>query len=339
MKIVRLLSATLLVCAMSITTSAQTQRMILVEQNTSSSCPNCGSQNPAFDARMLDNADKVALLKYQWGDGGHPDIMFDFNPIDVQARVSTYYSAAGFPLVWSNGTFIGPPVNYSQADIDTDAAVDAWFEIGGTATITPERDAINMTVSTAALKAFNAAEDADLVLHVAVVEKTIDYGTPPGTNSESVFHSVMRKMLPTATGEALGMQTQGQTNSFSYAYAVDTTVISIDSLQLVVFVQNSGTKAVEQAAVIPSSQEPAGIGAIEAVRPQLSVWPGISRDFVRVASADFQLMDVRGVRYNVQQLSTSNQGGSTVLDVQGLAAGHYFVLNANGAVGRFVVIN
>ena len=202
MKLQKLFAASLVLMAFASTALAQTQLMVLVEERTSSSCPTCGNQNPAFDARMLDNADHVALIKYQWGDGGHPDVMYDFNPTDVYDRVVSYYGAVGYPQVWVNGDLVGVPNSYQQSSIDNDVAVDAWFQIEGWSTISPERDALEINLSTTALKDYTTDADTALVVHVAVVERTIDFGTPPGTNSESVFLSVMRKMLPSAGHDA-----------------------------------------------------------------------------------------------------------------------------------------
>ena len=331
--------AALLATALATTAVGQTQRMVLVEERTSASCPTCGSQNPAFDARMLNNADKVALLKYQWGDGGHPDVMYDFNPTDVNDRVVSYYGALGFPQVWVNGTLVGLPNAYQQSNIDADAAVDAWFEITGIATISPERDALDISVSTTALKAFDAAADTGLVVHVAVVERTIDFGTPPGTNNESVFLSVMRNMLPSAAGSTLGQQANGESSSFTFHYPVDTSQLAIDSLQIVAFIQNRESKAVEQAAVLVPSQEPVGIASATPGRQSIEVWPTATSTSVRVNASNFHVLDVRGVRYDVARLLTSGNNENAVLDVSGLPAGHYVVVGSNGGVGRFAVLH
>lgn len=43
---------------------AQSMRMLLAEGFTSSTCGPCASQNPAFDALLHNNMDKITSIKY-----------------------------------------------------------------------------------------------------------------------------------------------------------------------------------------------------------------------------------------------------------------------------------
>jgi hypothetical protein len=42
----------------------QTQRLVLIEEATNASCGPCASQNPAFDALLNQNRDKLTAIKY-----------------------------------------------------------------------------------------------------------------------------------------------------------------------------------------------------------------------------------------------------------------------------------
>ncbi len=44
---------------------------------------------------------------------------------------------------------------------------------------------------------------SDLVLHAVVTETDIEFATPPGSNGETKFYDVTRKMLPSKEGTAI----------------------------------------------------------------------------------------------------------------------------------------
>jgi hypothetical protein len=85
-------------------------------------------------------------------------------------------------------------------------------------------------------------------LRAALVE-TLIYTSPPGTNGETEFHHVIRKMYPTADGQDIpNTWTNGQTGTYSFSGAIPSYVDRTHELFVVVWIQNDGDKKVAQAA-------------------------------------------------------------------------------------------
>jgi hypothetical protein len=78
-----------------------------------------------------------------------------------------------------------------------------------------------------------------------VIETLIEYPTPPGSNGETKFHDVMRKMLPSNSGETLTYSTSG-TQLFTRQVTLNPTW-NTSKLETIVFIQNKITKEVLQA--------------------------------------------------------------------------------------------
>jgi hypothetical protein len=229
----------------------QSQRLVFVEEFTQASCGPCASQNPAFDALLASNADKVVVLKYQTSWPG-TDPMHDDNPAEVNNRVD-YYGVNGVPNGMVDGVGITNDCNYydwapaclDQAEIDAQYGVASPFDI----TITAEADANEMDVSVTV----SCTQDVSgtLKLRGALAEGQIAWDSAPGSNGETEFNHIMKKFFTTTDGEALAADwTAGMSQTFDYT--VDLNAINIydfGQLEVVAFIQDDATKAVHQAAL------------------------------------------------------------------------------------------
>jgi PKD repeat protein len=89
----------------------------------------------------------------------------------------------------------------------------------------------------------------DLRLRVAITEKTISYTSPPGSNGESEFFSVCRKMLPNDTGTSFETPAKGDSSEFYLEFLPDEEFISmvdVNNLRVVAFIQNDTNKEMFQ---------------------------------------------------------------------------------------------
>jgi Secretion system C-terminal sorting domain len=229
---------------------AQSQRTVLAEEFTQASCPPCAAQNPAFNALLDLNPTKIVSIKYQTSWPG-VDPMNAQNPTDVATRV-TYYGVSGVPDAPMDGvepagsSYLGAPANYTQAAIDAEYAVPSPFTLNISHTFSADYDSIFVTCVITASQAYTAA--GALKAHIAMVEKTITFSAAPGTNGETEFYSVMRKMYPSAAGTTLPTTwTMGQTQTISFGAPIPTYVYSKAQISMVAFVQSDGDKAVQQA--------------------------------------------------------------------------------------------
>ena len=89
MKKTTLILASLLVL-FAFRTNAQTERILLFECFTNTSCGPCAQQNPAMDDLISNNADRIAAIKYHMSWPGNNDPMYVHNTADNNARRGVY---------------------------------------------------------------------------------------------------------------------------------------------------------------------------------------------------------------------------------------------------------
>lgn len=248
--------------------SAQSQRLVLVEEFTQASCPPCAAQNPAFNTLLNANPTKVVSLKMQTSWPG-VDPMNAQNPTEVQNRVD-YYAVNGVPTAMidavqqTGASYLGAPANFTQAAIDAEYAVPSPFTMDITHSFSPNYDSINISV---VLTASMAVNGSDLRLRLAVSERDIYFTTAPGTNGETHFESVMKKFLPDADGSSLtNTWTNGQTQTFTFSIPTPSYTYDLNQVSVVGYVQDDADKSVLQAGYsapiggIPTTND-AGISA------------------------------------------------------------------------------
>lgn len=79
-----------------------------------------------------------------------------------------------------------------------------------------------------------------------MTETDIEFATPPGSNGETKFYDVMRKMLPDNQGESLTSINQIGIYNFQREVQINSSWIQ-SKLNTVVFIQNKETKEIYQA--------------------------------------------------------------------------------------------
>lgn len=236
---------------------AQTQRMVLTEEFTNASCPPCAAQNPDYNALISDNPTKIVAIKYQTNFPG-VDPMNAQTQTDVAGRV-TYYGVNGVPYAplcgdtvplidWAGTGYTGGPYHYTQAMIDSAYASPAPFSLTLGHTLNASLDSIFITAIV------TAAQDIPVLttpkLRIGIIEREINFASAPGTNGETVFYDIMRKMVPNSTGTALGTTwTNGQSQTFTFAVKLPTFIYNLLQVGVVGFIQTDGNKVVHQAAI------------------------------------------------------------------------------------------
>lgn len=229
---------------------AQSQRLVSAEEFTQASCGPCAAQNPAFNTLLAANTVKVVGLKYQTNWPG-------VDPMNVQTQSwvgprVTYYNVSGVPYATLDGTaqtggsYSGAPANWNQAKIDSRYAIPSPFTLDVSHAFDATYSNVDITVDISCTQ----AAAGSLSLRVALVEKEINFCQAPGTNGETEFYGVMRKMLPNATGTTLATSwTSGQTQQLTFSTAVPSYVYDLKQLAIVVFIQNDANKEVLQAGI------------------------------------------------------------------------------------------
>ena len=225
--------------------NAQSQRLTLLEEFTQASCGPCAAQNPALNTLLSGNESKTVSIKYQTNWPG-VDPMNTQTQTWVAPRVS-YYAVNGVPNIQFDGLVVsGAPNALNQTSINNRFAVASPFDVEVTHAYNATYDSINISVDVTCTQAASGA----LVLHTVLVEKEITFCVAPGSNGETEFYSVMRKMLPSGTGTTLPTAwTVGQTQNFQFTTSVPTYVYDKKELAIIAFIQNNTNKDVLQTGI------------------------------------------------------------------------------------------
>lgn len=281
-------------------------RMVLLEEFTQASCGPCAAANPALNAMLAANPDKVVSVKYQTNWPG-TDPMNTQTQSWVGPRV-TYYNVTGVPDGYLDGQGGYPPL--------TQSAINAAFDVPAPFTInishTYNSDNSEVTLSIAVTAVQDITGFTNLKLHTALVEDEIHFASAPGSNGETDFYSVMRKMLPNSTGTALpATWTAGQTETITLTTAIPTYIYDPYEMSIVCFVQQNNTaKTVHQAAKHPIdpvftidatvagiSNAPAGLTCVEG---------GVLTDFMpNISVQNLGQTDITSISFEVLLGTTS----------------------------------
>lgn len=256
----KLLLITVLSCA-TLAVTAQTTRTQLYEVFSGENCGPCASANPTTHALVQANPNAIIALKYQVPIPSAGPICNE-NTVDPAAR-RTYYGVNSAPNARHDGTTIGNghSINITQAIITNRQTVSSPFAMTVEHEFNAAWDSIFVTVN---ITAAQAVTSGAWVAQVALVEKNMIYASPPGTNGETEFHNVTRKLLPNAAGTSLpSTWTNGQVQTITLAAAVPTFIRDIAEVAIIAFVQNNTTKEVAQAA----KSEPLPVPLYSSVTP------------------------------------------------------------------------
>lgn len=230
--------AFVLLCAAAV--SAQHLRRVLIEEFTNASCPPCAAQNPAFNQVIHDNFQYLTPIKFQTNWPG-VDPMNAQTQTDVAPRV-TYYGVTGVPNGRQNGVLeVFPMTSYTADMIQTAYNTLTPVTIAVSHALNATYDSVTINVAVTS----DAALSGTLRLRVAVVEDDIPFETAPGTNGETEFFNIMRKMLPSTAGTTTGNFTAGETKSYTFKWKL-ANFYDINQLSIATWLQDDATKEVYQ---------------------------------------------------------------------------------------------
>ncbi len=311
------------------------QRNPLYETFTSSTCGPCVSGNQNIQSLFNANPNKWVCVKYQmsWPGNGDP-----YYTAEGGVRRS-FYGVNSVPRQEIDGGYDGNSSSVTQADVDNAYAIPSFMAITANLFISGQTVTLDYNVNPKIDFPSNAR------LYIAIVEKTTHNNT--GTNGETTFHWVMKKMLPDANGTLIGPLTAGQNISDTVSYTfqgnyrlpnnakdpinhtIEHSVEEFNDLIAVVWVQNPSTKSVYQSVFSSVT-----IGMDEAERAQLikAVYPNPAVDRINIDIDMDNSSEVAIELYNNlgQLVGAKNYGslsGANTLNIStgNMASGLYFV--------------
>ena len=298
--------------------------LVVFEHFTNASCGPCASQNPMFTSLLNNNPYKATSIKYHVSWPGF-DPMYNVNTTEPTARVG-YYGVQGVPAVRLGSFGNMSPISVTQNQVNQyhNSLVDAWNYNFQT---TLDGDQLQIVGQVAANRTLSLT---DHILHIVLVEDQVRYASPPGSNGEKDFESVMRKMIPNVQGTALGL---GDTPTpLNYSYTVPAT-FNKDSLYIIVFVQANATKIIYKGAKIKVGAAIASSVAELSKQPASVLYPNpavdaafIDYELTNAAEVTLQIKNVLG--QTVLKETKGKQAAGTyqeTLDISALNSGLYLV--------------
>lgn len=291
----------ILACGLlSFTVNAQSQRLVLVEEFTQASCGPCAAANPSFNALLNNNAGKCISIKYQTSWPG-VDPMNAQYPAAVSARVN-YYNCNSVPFAAMDGvpvtgsSYVGAPGNLTTTKINTAYAVSSPFTINVSHYLSNDEDSIFISATVTATQAYTAVNYPRC--HIVLVEKHIDFASPPGSNGETDFYMVCRRMYPSQTGTSMPLTwANGDDSTVTIKAAIPSYIYDIDQLAVVCFVQDNGTKEVLQAGY---SISPVGVQDYSNPASLINLFPNPANNVVKLS---FNLADANEVSLNIYTMT------------------------------------
>ena len=242
MKKTTLIVASLLML-FSLKANAQNERMLLLESFTNTGCGPCAAYNPAMDALIAANPDKVAAIKYHVNWPSAADPMYLHNTTENGARTS-YYGVNSVPHVVIDGNrYSSNPAQLNQNILNQLQTLESPMEMR----LSYEVNEAENTITVHVMGRTSTAVEGNFKLYVGVIEREIHFNSAPGPNGERDFYSVMKKLLPGSGGQALG-SLNSIDSYFAYTYTWElANIYDMSQLDAIAWVQNSVSKEVVQA--------------------------------------------------------------------------------------------
>ncbi len=219
------------------------EKIVLIEDFSNVSCNSCVTSNKIIESLKNSYKKKLVVIKYPTNFPSPNDPFYQANTSDCNSRMN-YYNILVAPTTKVDG-FLTPVSTDSssvKAKIEQRIAQSPKFKI----TINDSLGIGNYNIQIKLETIDTTGVDFDnLILHTIVVESLIEFSTPPGSNGETKFYDVMRKMLPSNNGEVLTYSATG-TQYYNRQVTLNSGWNS-SKLETVVFIQNKVTKEVLQA--------------------------------------------------------------------------------------------
>ena len=231
--------------------NAQNERMLLLESFTNTGCGPCAMYNPAMDALIAANPDKIVAIKYHVSWPSANDPMYLHNTSENGARTN-YYGVNAVPHVVIDGNhFDGAPNQINQNIINQLQAIESPVEMR----LEYEIDEAANTITVHVMGLTSQALTGSIKLFVGVIEKEIHFNSAPGPNGERDFYSVMKKLLPGSDGAFLGNLEAGDYFAASYTWEL-ANIYDMSQVSAIAWIQNTTTKEVYQACGASESIQP-----------------------------------------------------------------------------------
>ena len=244
---------------------AQAQRLVLFEEFTGENCNPCAGTNPYVNALVNAYPNDVVWIRYQ-SPIPTAGLIYYQNTVDDNTRMN-YYGVnsapwgqqdgamwdsslvsnwGNLPITWCADTLTG---NMNPAYLTAEYGVPSPFSIAVTYHLNAAADSFYATVQLTGAESYKVSQAGQLKLRVAMLEN-LSFATPPGTNGETQFPDVVRKMYPSAAGTALPDSSySGLVQTFNFSGLVPAYIYDKTQIRFAAFIQDDHNQHVQQAGV------------------------------------------------------------------------------------------
>ncbi len=225
--------------------NAGEKKTVLYEIFTSNTCGPCVDAENRFAPVLQKFRGTIAATEYHgWYPSPGNDPMYYADSANIKKRASYYFPSGsiGFPTYIVNGIQYA---SYLVAinSIQTLLEEDASLKMTSSFYLSEDKDSVYMNCEIEALQDISG----DLRFYFNVIEKHVTDATARGTNGQTEFHNVHRKLLPSVEGFILPANiSKGQKIQCSDSWEVKN-FYDINQLRVFSFVQNRETKEILQA--------------------------------------------------------------------------------------------
>ncbi len=217
-------------------------RMVLYEHFTNSSSSASTLSDDVVDNVVSNNPLDVVDVQYHISSALGPDPMYEDNSADASAR-NLYYGILEPSLgVMDGNQYQALSAQWNEKIMTRRSLADAEFDIAILADINGEQ---SVNVTPTITSRFDQPE-RNLTVHIMVVEKEITELT--GLNGDNSFRSVMKQMLPDATGtKFIKSWNQDESTSFTEGWTYNQSFYGDQSqMRVIVCIQDNDTKEILQ---------------------------------------------------------------------------------------------
>lgn len=217
----------------------QAKKYVFMEEFTNTGCAPCASQNPAFQATILElNKGNIHEMAYHPWWPSNTDPMYLYNTSEITTR-TTYYNISGVPTVAFLGSQQYSPSGITQSLVNNSAAEGSPIRI----LVSESSNGTSRDVKVVA-HTVGSAPSGNLKLFAAVVESEINYTTAPGSNGETYFPNVFRDMLTSTSGSTYTAANTGDSVVYTFTYTLDQNNWDTSKIYVIAWVQDYTTKEV-----------------------------------------------------------------------------------------------
>ena len=210
-------------------------KVILIEDFANVSCDPCVISNRILRDVEKEMGDKIAVIKYSTNFPSPSDPFYLGAKAFNDARMS-YYNILFAPTIIIDG--IERPIPTDSSAVNTAVSQRFSDEVLFSIEVKDSISNSTMFIDVDATATNSSINISDYRLYAVILEETINYNDPPGSNGETEFYNVMRSILPDNSGAVLS--NSNGSNNFNFSSQILNSW-NINELSAVVFIQNIET--------------------------------------------------------------------------------------------------